>query len=175
MFGRGMAVGDADIRKGMGRAFGTDEHIVAFGVVSRADGTFVDVHEAAVSVGTFVCANPFADNGAFRVLAEVDHFGSRIGLHFSVREGDGVKFAAGIVPLQNATRVFPGNGTARFDLRPADMGIFADAFPAFRHKVVNAAFARFPVACVPVLHGAVFDARPVEGDEFHDGGMQLIA
>jgi len=54
-------------------------------------------------------------------LPDMDHFRPRIGLHLPVGQGHGIKFSHRIISAQNAARVFPGDGSARFDLGPRDL------------------------------------------------------
>ncbi len=103
----------------------------------------------------------------------MDHLRAGVGLLAVVDDGDGIKFALGIVAEQNAARIFPGDGRAGFHLRPGDARVLAFAQAALGHEIVNTALAVL-VAGIPVLHRAVFDFRVVVRDKLHHRRVQLV-
>ena len=98
---------------------------------------------------------------AFGVLADVDHLRAGVGLLIIVGQRNGIKLTDGIVALQDAARIFPGDRRAGFDLRPGNLRALAETLAALGDEIVNAAFA-FLVAGIPVLHGRIFDLRVVD-------------
>src|SRR5690606_10536011 len=76
--------------------------------------------------------------------------------------------------LQQARRIFPGDGRAGLDLGPADLRAVAAAVGALGDEVVDAALAGLRIARIPVLHRGVFDLRIVQGDQLDHRGVQLI-
>ena len=173
MFDLGGGVFHLDVWKGVGAALVADEHGVALGVVAGAGRTLVDAHLAAIGVLAALGRDSLGDDGAAGVLAQVDHLGAGVGLLALGGEGHGVEFADGIVALQDAAGVLPGDGRAGFDLGPGDLGVDAPAGAALGDEVVDAA-PSFVVARIPVLHGGVFDLGVVEGDQFDHGGVELV-
>ena len=96
----------------------------------------------------------------------MDHLGAGVGLLIVVGQRHGIKFAHGIVALQNAARIFPGDGGAGLDLRPGNFGVLARALAALGDEVVDAAFAFF-VARIPVLTVEYLIVRIIQRDQFH--------
>ena len=90
-----------------------------------------------------------------------------------VRHRHRVELADGVVALQDAARVLPGDGRAGLHLRPCDLRVRAAAVPALGHEVVDPALAVL-VARVPVLHRRVLDRGAVERHEFDHRGVQLV-
>src|SRR5213078_1360277 len=86
----------------------------------------------------------------------------------------GVKLSDGIVTLQDARGIFPGDGRAGFDLRPSDFAVHAAAGAALGDEIINTAFTGFRVAGVPVLHGRIFNGRVVVSDELNHGRVELV-
>src|SRR6185437_563750 len=91
----------------------------------------------------------------------------------TVRDRDGIEFAARIVAAQNATRVFPGDGRTGLDLRPGNLGARPTAIAAFGDEIEDAASA-FGIARIPVLHRGIFDLGIVERDEFDHRRVKLV-
>ena len=162
-----------DIRERVRAALVADQQRIALGVVPRARGVLHDLHLAAVGVLAVAGGDALGNDGAARVLADVNHLRAGVGLLIVVGERDGIEFADGIVALQNAARILPGDGRAGFDLRPGNLRILAATRAALGDEIVDAALAVL-VAGIPVLHGGVFDLRVVERDQFNDRGVQLI-
>ena len=103
----------------------------------------------------------------------MNHLGAGVGLLVVVDDRHGVELAHGVVALQDATRILPGDGRASLDLCPGNLGIDARALAALRHKVINAALTVL-VAGIPVLNGGVFDGGIVQSHQFHHRGVELI-
>ncbi len=107
-------------------------------------------------------------------LPQVDHLCTGVGLHATIGQRHGIKFAHRIIALQDAARILPGDRCTHFHLCPGDLGINPCASAALCHKVVDPALSRFRIARVPVLNGGIFDFGIIESDELHNGGMQLV-
>ena len=103
----------------------------------------------------------------------MDHLGAGIGLLRVVGDGDGIEFADGIVALQDAGRILPGDRRAGLDLGPADLRIVAPAGAPLGDEIVDAALAGL-VAGIPVLHRRIFDLGILQRHQFDDGGMELV-
>ena len=133
---------------------------------------FPDPHEAAVRVLALAGRDPLRDDGAPRVLPEVEHLGPGVGLLVIVGDGDGVELADRVVALQDAARVLPGDGRAGLHLRPGDLGV-GGRLAALGHEVVDAALAVL-VAGIPVLHRRVLDGRVVERHQLDHRRVELV-
>ena len=103
----------------------------------------------------------------------MDHLGAGIGLLMPAGERHRVKLADGVIPAQDAARVFPGNGRAGFRLGPGHLAVFAFAQRALGDKVQDA--AGIAVAREPVLHRGVFHLSVFVDDDLHHRRVQLIA
>ena len=146
---------------------------VALRKIARVGGALLDFHQPAIAVLPVAGRDALGDDGALRVLADVDHLGAGVGLLIIVRHRHRIKFADRIVALQDAARIFPGDRRAGLDLGPGNLGVLAFAQAALGHEIVDAALAVL-VAGIPVLHGGVLDLRVVQRDQLHDRGMQLV-
>src|SRR5262249_45130929 len=155
-------------------AFIAEQQRVALRVVAGVGRTFHDLYEAAVGVLALAGRDALRHDRALGVLADVDHFRAGVGLLPIVRERDRVELANRAVALEDAPRVFPGDGGASLDLRPRDLGILAATGAALGDEVVDATLALL-VARVPVLHGGILDLRVLaDGYQLDDGGVKLI-
>src|SRR5439155_16805515 len=128
----------------------------SLGEVADVLGVGEDADEAAIGVVRAAGADALGDDGRAAVLADVDHLGAGVGLLAVVGEGDGVEFADAGFALEDAGRVFPGDGGAGLDLGPADLRAGAAAGAALGDEIVDAAEA-VGIAGVPVLDGRIFD------------------
>src|SRR6266851_8346633 len=134
-------VQDLDVREGVGAALVTHEQGVALRVVAAVLRVLADLHEAAVGVLAVAGGNALGHDRGARVLPDVDHLGAGVRLLMVVGDGHRVELADGVVALQDAARVLPGDGGARLHLRPGDLRALALALPALGHEVVDAALA----------------------------------
>src|ERR1035438_8873889 len=137
------------------------QHGIALRIVARVGGAFQDLDRAAIGVLTVPRRDALGDDGAGGVLADVDHFGARVGLLVMIGERHRVKFADRVVADQQAAWIFPGDGGAGFHLRPGDLGVDAATRAALGDEIVDAAAAFF-IARIPVLHGRIFDLGVIE-------------
>ena len=103
----------------------------------------------------------------------MDHLGASIGLLAIVGDSHRIEFAHAAIARQHAAGVFPGDGAAGFNLRPAHFAVLPQAVGALGDEIIDAALA-FRIARIPVLHGRIFDLGIVQRDQFHNGGVQLI-
>src|SRR5262249_6661034 len=81
--------------------------------------------------------------------------------------------AYGIVTLQTATRILPGDRRTGLRWRPGSLRTFAQALASFRNEIIDTACS-FRVARIPVLHRAVFDLSIVAGDQLGHRRLQLV-
>ncbi len=153
-----------DVGKRVRAALVADQQRVALREIARVGRALLDFHQAAIAVLAVAGGDAFRDDRAARVLADVDHLRAGVGLLIIVRHGDRIKFADGIVALQNAARIFPGDGRAGLDLRPGNLRV--------RALCTGRAWSRnckcrpaVLVAGIPVLHGGVFDLGVVQRDQ----------
>ena len=117
--------------------------------------------------------NALGNDGAARVLAQMDHLGAGIGLLAIVSQRHGIELAHRVVALQDAARILPGDGRTGLHLRPGNLGIHAQALAALGDEVVDPA-AAFLIARIPVLHSGVLDLGVIQRDELHHRRVQLI-
>ena len=75
-------------------------------------GTFENFHQATVGVLAATSGDSLGDDGAAGVFADVDHLGAGIRLLAMVGERHRVELTDGLVSLQDAARVLPGDGRA---------------------------------------------------------------
>src|SRR5713226_4425272 len=173
MLHAGAGVPHLDVREGVGTALVANQKRVALRVVARASGPLQDLHLTSIGVLAVASRDALCDDGAARVLADVDHFGPCIGLLVVVGEGNRVELTHRVLTLQDAARILPGNGGTGLHLCPGDLRVRTQALAPFGHEVVDPAFAFF-VARVPVLHRRVLDLRVVERDQLDHGSVQLV-
>src|SRR5207249_8144960 len=147
----GGAVAHVDVREGMGAALVADQHRVALRVVAGLLRALEDLHEAAVGVLAAPGRDALRHDGRAGVLAHVDHLGARVRLLAVVGHGHGVELADGVVALQDAAGILPGDRGAGLHLGPGDLGAPAATRAALGHKVVDPAPPRF-IAGIPVLN-----------------------
>ena len=109
-----------NIRYGMGAAVSANQQAVTLRIIARIGGIRADADQAAICLVGESGRNTFGDNFGGGVFADVNHFGSGIGLLPIIGYGNGIKLADGIVPLQNARRIFPSDGGTGFNLSPGN-------------------------------------------------------
>src|SRR5688500_213140 len=127
------------------------------------DRGLADAHEPATGVLAVTGGGALRHDRAAGGLPQMDHLGAGVGLLPVVRRRDRVELADGVVTLQDASRVLPGDGRAGLDLRPRDLRAPPGADAALGHEVVDAPLAVL-VARVPVLNRRVLDSRYVSRD-----------
>ncbi len=162
-----------DVREGVGAALVADQQRIALRVIARVGCVLENFHLAAIGVLAVPGGDSLRNDRAARVFAEMDHLRAGVGLLIIVGERDRIEFANGVIALEDAARIFPGDGRAGFDLRPGNFGILADALAALGDEIVDSALAVL-VAGIPVLHGRVLDLRIVESDEFNHRRVELV-
>src|SRR5919198_1384473 len=162
-----------DVRESVRAALVADQQRVTLRVVARPYGVFQDLHEPAVRVLAVSGGNALRYNRRARVLTHVNHLRTGIGLLIVVSQRHRVELAYRVVALQNAARIFPGDGRACLHLRPRNFGVHASAQAALGDEVIDPAAALF-VAGIPVLHGRVLDLRIIERYELNYSGVQLV-
>ena len=173
MLDAGRVILGLDIGERVRAALVSHEQRVALCVVARVGRTAGYLDQAAIGVLTVAGRDALGDDRAARVLADVDHLRTGVGLLVVVGDSHRVEFADRVVAAQDAARVLPGDRRARLDLRPGDVGIAPPAVAALRDEVVYAALAVL-VAGVPVLDRGILDPGVIQRHEFHHGGMQLV-
>src|SRR5690606_7548118 len=151
---RGAGIPHLDVGEGVGTALLADQQAVALGVVARAVGVAVDLHQAAVGVLAAAGADALGHDLGLGALADVDHLGAGVGLLAVVGRGQGVWLPRRVVAELHAGWVLPGGGRAGLRLGPGHRAPRAAAFGARGHAVVAAA-AALRVARVPVMDGRV--------------------
>ncbi len=118
MFHPGGAVHHLEVRERMSAALIAQKQRVALGVIPGPSGALHDFDEATVAVLSVTRGDPLGDDGAFGVFSNVNHLGSRIRLLVVVGERHRVELPDGVVPDQEAARIFPGDRRTGFHLRP---------------------------------------------------------
>src|SRR3989475_6413829 len=162
-----------DIGERVRPALVAEKEGVALGVVPRVHGSLVDLDAAPVRVLTEPGADPLRDDRAPGVLPDVEHLRPRVRLLVVVHDRDGVKLSHGVVPLEDAAGVLPRDRAPGLDLGPGDLRVPPEGLPALRHEVVDPPLPVL-VAGVPVLDRGVLHLAVVQGDEFHDCGVELV-
>ena len=94
------------------------QHGIALRVVPGIGGVSTDIHESSIGVVSVARGDALGDDVASGVLAQMDHLGSGVGLLAHVGECDRVELADGIVALEDAAGVLPGDRGSGLDLRP---------------------------------------------------------
>src|SRR5690625_4055653 len=107
-------------------------------------------------------ADTLGDKRGAGVIAQMDHLGAGIGLLKVIGQRYGIKFAKTIVTLENAARVFPGDGGAGLHLSPRNFRVCVRN-AAFGNKVVNTTLA-LSITRVPVLHRGVLNLLVILSD-----------
>src|SRR5206468_10038450 len=120
MFHAGGRVTYLDVREGVGTGLVPNQERVALRVVARTGGTLHDLHLTSIGVLAVAGRDALGDDGAARVLADVDHFGPGVGLLVVVGEGNRVELAHRVLTLQDAARILPGDGRTSLHLRPGN-------------------------------------------------------
>src|SRR5438876_713919 len=154
MLHAGARVPHLDVRESVGAALVADQKRVALRVVACPSGALHDLYLAPIGVLAVASRDALGDDGAARVLADVDHFGPGISLLVIVGEGNRVELAHRVLTLQDAARILPGNGGTGLHLRPGDLRVHTQALAPLGHEVEDPALAVL-VARVPVLHRGV--------------------
>ena len=148
------------------------QQAVALAVVTGVLGMHAHFDQSAVGVLAVTGRDTFADDTRAGVLADMNHFRSRVGLLVVVGDGYRVEFGGRVVTAQDTTRVFPRDGGACFYLRPAEVRVLV-CDTAFGDEVIDSAFAVL-VSRVPVLHGRILDFRIRANYYFHDSCVELV-
>ncbi len=149
------------------------QQTVALGVIAGIGSFRSNFYQPTVTVLAFTGRYTFGNNNAAGVFAQMNHFGSRIGLLMIVGNGNRVKFSHRIIPRQNTGRVLPGYGRARFNLSPGNLSRFTLTQTTLSNKVINTTLALF-IARIPVLYSRIFDFCPVVDDNLYYSHMQLV-
>src|SRR5204863_7698821 len=147
---------DLDVRERERGARGPDQEGVALGVVPGVRRTLVDLYATAVGVPSVPGGDALRDDRAPGVLPDMQHLRARVGLLVVVRERYGVELTYGVVALQDAARVLPGDRGAGLDLGRGELRVHAEALPPLRDEVVDPALPLL-VAGVPVLDRGILD------------------
>src|SRR5215472_15061072 len=146
----GRAVAALDIGRRVRTALVADEQGIALRVIPGIGGARKDAHQAAIGVLRLASGDALRDDRRARVLADMDHLRAGIGLLVVVGDRDRVKLSDGVLALEDAARILPGDGRAGLDLRPGDLRAATAAGAALGHEVVDATLAA-GVARIPVL------------------------
>src|SRR6516164_2395064 len=157
----------------MRAAFVTQKQGITLRVITRAGGPLHNLYQTTIGILSMPGGDPFRDDGTLCVLTHMDHFGAGIRLLIVIRQRDRIEFAYGIVALQNAAWILPGDRRARLHLRPRNFRSFAEALASLRDEIIDTAFP-FRVAGIPVLDGRILDLGIIMSHQLYDGRMQLV-
>src|SRR6266550_5333952 len=105
--------------------------------------------------------NTFGNNRRLSVLTKVNHLGPGVGLLRMIGQRNGVELGDRVIALQDARRIFPGDGRTCFNLGPRNLRISTGALAALGNEIVDTANSLF-VTGIPILYRRVFDLRVVE-------------
>src|SRR5256884_9867071 len=98
-----------DLREGLGARLIANQKRVALRVVTCPSGALHDLYLTSIGVLAVASRDALGDDGAARVLADVDHLGPGVGLLVIIREGNRVELAHRALTLQDAARLLPGD------------------------------------------------------------------
>ena len=129
--------------------------------------------QAAIGLLRRARRNSLRDDGAARVLADVDHLGAGVGLLHVVGHGDRVELANRVVARRMQLGYFHVMAEPVSTCVQEILRIVAAAVAALGDEIVDAAFAVL-VAGIPVLHRRVLDLGVLHGDQFDHRGVQLV-
>ena len=76
------------IREGVGSALVAEKQRVAAAVVAPANGLGTHLDETAVGILAMSCRDTLTDDCATRIAAEMDHFGTGVGLLVVIGDSD---------------------------------------------------------------------------------------
>src|SRR5216683_3027735 len=107
VFHAGGGVPHLDVRESVGTALVADQKRVALRVVASPRSALHDLHLASIGVLAVAGRDALCDDGAARVLADVDHLGASVGLLVIIGEGNRVELAHRVLTLQDAARILP--------------------------------------------------------------------
>ena len=111
-----------EIGEGVRAALVADQQRVALGVVARAVRLRAHLDQAAVALfWPWPARDALGDDRATSCSCRCGSSSCRYRPAAVVRHGDGVELADGVVALQDAARVLPGDGGAGLDLGPGDL------------------------------------------------------
>src|SRR5204863_10172370 len=132
----------------------TDQHRVALRIIAGVLGALQNLHEATIGVLPATSGDTLGHDRRPGVLPHVDHLRAGVGLLALVRHRHRVELADGVVALEDAAGILPGDRRAGLDLRPRDLRVLAAARAALGDEVEDPA-AAFLVARVPILDSPV--------------------
>ena len=150
-----------------------EQQAVALRVVAASGCVFRHFHRSSVTVLAESRRYALRHDCAAGILAYMYHFCAGVGLLIVVGHCDRIEFTHGVVAFQHAAWVFPCDCRACLHLCPRQFREVAAAQSAFRHEVVDAAFALL-VARVPVLDSGILHFCAVLHHDFHYCGVQLV-
>ncbi len=93
---------DLQRRESVRSALVAKKQTIALGVIAGPFGRLRDAHHASVGILPMSRRYSLRDNRRFRVLADVNHLGARVGLLIMVGQGHGIEFSDRFIPQQNA-------------------------------------------------------------------------
>ena len=157
----------------MRTAFVAKQQGVALAVITGIVRFLCHAHQATVRVLTLSGRDTFAHNGTPGILAQMNHFCSRVCLLMVIGYCHTIEFCRRIVAGKDARRILPGNGRTSFHLCPRQFTVHPFTMATLRHKVIDTTPA-LGITGIPVLHGAVFHFCTVVHYNFHNGCVQLV-
>src|SRR5262249_15977645 len=157
----------------MRAAFIAEQQGITLRIIARSGGPFHDLHQAAIAILSVPRRYPLGTDGAVRVVTDMYDVGAGIRLLVVISQRHRIEFAYGIVTLQNATRILPGDRRTGLHLRPGNLRTFADALASLRNEIIDTAPA-FRVARIQVLHGGILDLCVIVCYQLDDRRMQLV-
>ena len=98
------------IWEGMCAATVAHQQGITLGEVVGIFSFFTHFHQTAVGVVALTGGDTFGDDRTAGIFTQVDHFGTGIRLLAIIGNGYRIELTHGVVPFQDTTWIFPGNG-----------------------------------------------------------------
>ena len=130
-----------EVRIGMRPALVSQKERITLGIVAGILRRRKNLNAPPIGILSLSRRNPLRDNRTLCILSDVDHFRAGIRLLPVVGNRHRVEFTTRILPLKNATGIFPRDRRTGFDLCPCNAGVLPFASPPLGHKIENTALS----------------------------------
>ena len=98
------------------------------------------LHQPPIAILAMTGRDALGYDRTFRILTQMDHLRTRIGLLVIIGYGNRVKLTYRVITRQDTARIFPSDSRTGLYLRPRDLATLTLAQTSFRHKVIDTAF-----------------------------------
>ena len=142
-------------------------------MVTGAFRTGGHLYQSPIAILAMTGRDTLGYDRTFRILTQMDHLRTRIGLLVIIGHGNRVKLTYRVITRQDTARIFPSDRRTGLYLRPRDLATLTFAQTSFRHEVIDTAFT-FLITRIPVLYGRILHLSTLVRHDLHDSGMQLV-